>query len=46
MVSFNASGQVIGQVKNIDSVKFVMFGLISVYLDSIERLNSLLPKEE
>ena len=45
-VSFNAAGQVIGQVKQIDSVKNVMFGLISEYLDSIERLNSLLPKEE
>ncbi len=44
-VSFNAAGQVIGQIKQIDSVKDVMFGLISEYLDSVERLNDLLPKE-
>jgi len=44
-VSFNAAGQVIGQIKQIDSVKDVMFELISGYLDSVERLNDLLPKE-
>jgi NAD(P)H-dependent flavin oxidoreductase YrpB (nitropropane dioxygenase family) len=45
-VSFNAAGQVIGQIKQIESVKDVMYGLISEYLDSVERLNNLLPKEE
>ena len=40
-----ATKEVIGQIKQIDSVKDVMFGLISEYLDSVERLNDLLPKE-
>lgn len=44
-VSFNAAGQVIGQVKQIESVKDVIFRIINEYLDSIERLNELLPKE-
>ena len=44
-VSFNAAGQVIGQVKQIESVKDVMYRIINEYLDSVERLYSLLPKE-
>jgi NAD(P)H-dependent flavin oxidoreductase YrpB (nitropropane dioxygenase family) len=44
-VSFNAAGQVIGQVKQIESVKDVIYRIINEYLDSIERLNSLLPDE-
>ena len=44
-VSFNAAGQVIGQVKQVESVKDVIFRMINEYLDSIERLNNLLPKE-
>ena len=44
-VSFNAAGQVIGQVKQIESVKDVIFRMINEYLDSVERLNELLPKE-
>ena len=44
-VSFNAAGQVIGQVKQIESVKDVIFRIINEYLDSVERLNELLPKE-
>jgi NAD(P)H-dependent flavin oxidoreductase YrpB (nitropropane dioxygenase family) len=44
-VSFNAAGQVIGQVKQVESVKDVIFRMINEYLDSVERLNELLPKE-
>jgi len=44
-VSFNAAGQVIGQVKQVESVKDVIFKMINEYLDSIDRLNNLLPKE-
>ena len=44
-VSFNAAGQVIGQVKQIEYVKDVIFRIINEYLDSVERLNELLPKE-
>ena len=44
-VSFNAAGQVIGQVKQIESVKDVIFRMINEYLESVERLNELLPKE-
>ena len=44
-VSFNAAGQVIGQVNKIESVKEVIYRMINEYLDSVERLNSLLPKE-
>ena len=44
-VSFNAAGQVIGQVNQIETVKDVMYRLINEYLDSIDRLHSLLPKE-
>jgi NAD(P)H-dependent flavin oxidoreductase YrpB (nitropropane dioxygenase family) len=44
-VAFNAAGQVIGQVNHIQSVKDVMFGLINEYIDTVERLNELLPKD-
>ena len=44
-VSFNAAGQVIGQVKQIESVKDVIYRIINEYLDSVERLHSLLPRE-
>ena len=44
-VSFNAAGQVIGQVKQIESVKDVVYRIINEYLDSLDRLNSLLPEE-
>ena len=44
-VSFNAAGQVIGQVKQVESVKDVVYRMINEYLDSVERLNELLPKE-
>jgi NAD(P)H-dependent flavin oxidoreductase YrpB (nitropropane dioxygenase family) len=44
-VSFNAAGQVIGQVNQIESVKDVIYRIINEYLDSIDRLNSLLPDE-
>ena len=44
-VSFNAAGQVIGQVNQIQSVKDVMYGLINEYLNAVERLNELLPKD-
>ena len=44
-VSFNAAGQVIGQIKQIESVKDVVYRIINEYLDSIERLNSMLPDE-
>jgi len=44
-VSFNAAGQVIGQVQQIESVKDVIYRIINEYLDSVERLNSLLPEE-
>ena len=44
-VSFNAAGQVIGQVKQVESVKDVIYRMVNEYLDSIDRLNSLLPEE-
>ena len=44
-VSFNAAGQVIGQVKQIESVKDVIYRMVNEYLDSIDRLNSLLPED-
>ena len=44
-VSFNAAGQVIGQVKQIESVKDVVYRIINEYLDSLDRLNSLHPEE-
>ena len=44
-VSFNAAGQVIGQVKQVESVKDVIYRMINEYLDSVERLNELLLKE-
>ena len=44
-VSFNAAGQVIGQVKQVESVKDVIYRMVNEYLDSIDRLNSLLPED-
>ena len=44
-VSFNAAGNVIGQVKQVESVKDVIYRMVNEYLDSIARLNSLLPED-
>ena len=43
-VSFNAAGQVIGQINEVESVKNVVYRLVNEYLDAVENLNNLLPK--
>tara|TARA_B100000029_G_scaffold516572_1_gene631309 strand:- start:1881 stop:3011 length:1131 start_codon:yes stop_codon:yes gene_type:complete len=44
-VSFNAAGQVIGQINNVESSKDVIYRLVNEYLDSIEQLNKGLPED-
>ena len=41
----NEYDQVIGQVKQVESVKDVIYRMVNEYLDSIDRLNSLLPED-
>lgn len=43
-VAFNPIGQVVGQINEVQSCREIMFELLSGYVDSTERLNSLLPK--
>jgi NAD(P)H-dependent flavin oxidoreductase YrpB (nitropropane dioxygenase family) len=43
-VSFNAAGQVIGQINEVESVKNVVFRLVNEYVDTLENLNSTMPK--
>ncbi|MGI9284340.1 MAG: nitronate monooxygenase [Pseudomonadales bacterium] len=43
-VAFNPIGQVVGQINEVQSCREVMFELLSGYVDSTERLNSLLPE--
>jgi NAD(P)H-dependent flavin oxidoreductase YrpB (nitropropane dioxygenase family) len=40
-VAFNPAGQVIGQIKHIESVREVMQRLLNEYVDTVERLNRL-----
>jgi NAD(P)H-dependent flavin oxidoreductase YrpB (nitropropane dioxygenase family) len=40
-VAFNPAGQVIGQIKHIESVRDVMQRLLNEYVDTVERLNRL-----
>ena len=43
-VSFNAAGQVIGQINEVESVKNVIFRLVNEYGDTLDNLNSTMPK--
>ncbi len=44
-VGFNPVGQVVGQISSVESVRSVMMGLMSDYVDALERLNALMPQE-
>jgi NAD(P)H-dependent flavin oxidoreductase YrpB (nitropropane dioxygenase family) len=44
-VAFNPVGQVVGQIDAERSCRDVIFDLVSEYVDTIERLNALLPGE-
>ena len=43
-VSFNAAGQVIGQINEVESVKNVIFRLVNEYVDTLDNLNSTMPQ--
>ena len=43
-VSFNAAGQVICQINEVESVKNVIFRLVNEYVDTLDNLNSTMPK--
>lgn len=43
-VAFNPCGQVIGQITEIESVRSVVFRLVSEYVDALERVNALMPE--
>ena len=44
-VAFNPVGQVVGEIREERSCREVIFGLVSEYVDAMERLNALLPKD-
>ena len=44
-VAFNPVGQVVGQLNEIESVRQVVFRLISEYVDALDSVNSLMPEE-
>lgn len=44
-VAFNPVGQVVGMINHIESSRDVVFRLLSEYVDAVERVNALLPKE-
>jgi len=43
-VAFNPCGQVIGQIKEVESCRQVIYKLVSDYVDALERLNKLMPE--
>ena len=43
-VAFNAVGQVVGQIKQTETCRDVMYRLLSEYVDATERLHGLLPE--
>jgi NAD(P)H-dependent flavin oxidoreductase YrpB (nitropropane dioxygenase family) len=43
-VAFNAVGQVVGQMKKVESTKDLMYRLLVEYTDAVERLQSLMPE--
>ena len=43
-VSFNAAGQVIGQINEVESVKNFIFRLVNEYVDTLDNLNSTMPQ--
>ena len=44
VVSFNAAGQVIGQINEVESAKNVVFKLVSEYVDTLEKMNASMPQ--
>jgi len=44
-VAFNPVGQVVGMINHIESSRDVIFRMLSEYVDAVERVNALLPKE-
>ena len=44
-VAFNAGGQVVGLVNEIRSTRDVMYSLVEGYLEAVDRLQSLVPKD-
>jgi NAD(P)H-dependent flavin oxidoreductase YrpB (nitropropane dioxygenase family) len=45
-VGFNICGQVIGQINEIESCRNVVYRLINEYLEALERVNALMPRDE
>lgn len=43
-VAFNPVGQVVGQIKHVESCRDVIFKMVSDYVDGLEHLNSLMPE--
>jgi NAD(P)H-dependent flavin oxidoreductase YrpB (nitropropane dioxygenase family) len=44
-VAFNPVGQVVGQMNDVRPAREVIYGLVQEYLDAVERLESLVPKD-
>ena len=44
-VAFNPVGQVVGMINHIESSRDVIFRMLSEYVDAVERVNAMLPKE-
>ena len=42
-VAFNPVGQVVGQMKHAESCKQLIYRLVNEYMDSMDRMNSLMP---
>jgi hypothetical protein len=44
-VNFNPVGQIVGTMNSVQPVKQVVYRLVNEYLEAVERLNSLMPRE-
>jgi NAD(P)H-dependent flavin oxidoreductase YrpB (nitropropane dioxygenase family) len=44
-VAFNPVGQIVGQMNDVRPAREVIYGLVQEYLDAVERLESLVPKD-
>ena len=45
-VAFNPVGQVVGQINRVESCRDLVFRLLNEYVESLEKVNALMPETE
>ena len=44
-MAFNPVGQIVGQMNDVRPARDVIYGMVQEYLDAVERLDGLMPKD-